>query len=503
MSGVERWAVDAVRDRRMTDPDRRMTDPDRRRFFRVFAGDVMSSVGAVLGAAQTLQQQSAEAARELLGDETPAAAADGGPRSEEPAAGVGFRAPFRWDGDVCRIVDQRRLPEVLAELEVRGAVDAVNAIRGEAVTGGPAQAQVAAITLALIADASAASRPFARRATIRGAANALRNARQGSGDMQAAMDRMLALLDALGAGAKGATISAAMRWEAEAIIRETLDAHGALVEHALTALPAATGSPLRVVTIGSMGPMGGGQLGTAGSAIIAAHHAGRSIHALVAETRPGLAGSRVLAWELAEAGVDHVIATDAAAPGCIAAGEVDVVLAACDRVAANGDVVGVAGTYPLALAAREAGVPVIVCAPTVEIDLGRATGRDVTIEQGAPGRVLMVEGRRVAPEGTKVRSPLQDVTPASLLSAIVTERGVLRAPFEAGLMAHASGAATIRAATTNPWLAVAAAEAAEAPAETAGAAVDEPGPPGPAAAGQPTAEAAETQVPDADVGGTA
>jgi eIF-2B alpha/beta/delta-like uncharacterized protein len=441
-----------------------MTDPDRRRFFRVFAGDVVSSVGAVIGAAQTLQQQSAEAARELLGDDTPVGGADGGPKAEEPAAGAGFRAPFRWDGDVCRVVDQRRLPDVLVDLEVRGAVDAVTAIRGEAITGGPAQAQVAAVTLALIAGASSLSRPFARRATIRGAANALRNTRPGSGAMHAALDRMLMLLDTLGKDAAGETIAAAMRWEAEAIIRETLDAHGALVQHAVGVLPEPAEGPLRVLTIGSTGPMGGGQLGTAGSAIIATHHAGRPIHALVAETRPGLSGSRVLAWELREAGVDHAIATDAAAPGCIAAGEVDVVLVTADRVASNGDVVAVAGTYALALAAQAADVPVLVCAPTTTIGLELASGHDAAVEQGVPGRVMMAGDRRVAPEGTKVRSPLQDLTPTALVSAVVTEDGVIRAPFGAGLAAHVEAAVARRAAAPNPWIAVAQAQAAEAPA---------------------------------------
>jgi methylthioribose-1-phosphate isomerase len=466
-----------------------MTDPDRRRFFRVFAGDVASSVGAVIGVAQTLQQQSAEAARELLG-ETPTSAADGGPKGEEPAMGAGFRAAFRWDDDVCRLVDQRRLPDVLVDLEVRGTVDAVTAIRGEAITGAPAQAQLAAITVALIAASSATSRPFARRATIRGAGNALRNTRPGSRAMHAAIERMLALLDTLGNGAQGATIAAAMRWEAEAIVRETLDAHGALVQHALTTLPEPGEKPLRVLTIGSTGPMGGGQLGTAGSTIIAAHHAGRPVHALVAETRPGLAGSRIMAWELREAGVDHAIATDAAAPGCIAAGEVDIVLVAGDRVAANGDVVAVAGTYSLALAANAAGVPVVVCTPAVAVDPACATGTDATIEQGAPGPVVMAAGRRVAPEGTKVRSPLQDMTPATLISAIVTEHGVVRAPFAAGLAASSEAAAIRRSAEPNPWVAVAEAEARAGEPEGAPGepvAGEPPGEPVQPAAGEPAA----------------
>ncbi len=137
-------------------------DPNRRRFFRQFAGDVMSSMGSVIGAAQLLQQESAQAARELLGEGVPAdedapgsAAASGpdvaaAPR-EERAAGAGFRAPFRWDDDVCWVVDQRRLPDMLVDLEVRGAADGVAAIRDGALAGAPAQAQLAAVILALVA----------------------------------------------------------------------------------------------------------------------------------------------------------------------------------------------------------------------------------------------------------------------------------------------------------------------------------------------------------------
>ncbi len=119
-------------------------------------------------------------------------------RSRSPAAGAGFRAPFRWDGDVCRVVDQRRLPDVLVDLEVRGGGDGVAAVRDEAVVGSPAQAQLAAVTLALVAGKTTTHRPFARRATIRGAANAFRTTRPGS----AAIARCRGA-DARGRGAPG------------------------------------------------------------------------------------------------------------------------------------------------------------------------------------------------------------------------------------------------------------------------------------------------------------
>src|SRR6185295_1237174 len=156
------------------------------------------------------------------------------------------------------------------------------------------------------------------------------------------------------------------------------------------------------------------------------HHADRPVDTLVAETRPGFEGSRIAAWELHEAGVPHAVITDAAAPGRIAAGEVDAVLVGADRVAANGDIVAIAGTYPLALAASAAGIPFVVCVGSIALDGALADGAAAELEDGRPGPVLAAAGTRVAPEGTRIRNPVQDVTPASLVTAIVTEHGALR-----------------------------------------------------------------------------
>ena len=345
-------------------------DPDRRRFFRQFAGDIFSSVGSVMGAAQALQQQSAEAARELLNAaEPPGATATAGATArpaEVDASTAGFRAPFRWDadGDMCWVIDQRRLPDVLAELEVRGAADGVNAINDGAIAGSAVQAQVAAAVLAIVASRARTSRPFARRATIRGAANAFRLTRPGSAAMAVAVDRIVARLELFSNDAAGDEVAAALRAEAEAIVFEATDDHGRLVEHGVSALPGSADSPLHVLTFGTTGPMGSGQCGTALGVILAAHHAGRPIHALVAETRPRFDGARIAAWELGQAGVGYAVVTDAAAPGCIAGGEVEAVLVAADRIAANGDVIAPAGTYPLALAAAAAGMPFLVLSAT-------------------------------------------------------------------------------------------------------------------------------------------
>ncbi len=462
-------------------------DPNRRRFFRQFAGDVVTSVGSALGAAQTLQQVSSDAARELLGSDAAGlrglvglADAGAGSRAlvgvavgttglttavgELDAATAGWRAPFRWDDEVCRIVDQRRLPDVLVDLELRSASDTVSAINDGALIGAAVQAQVAAVTLAILADNAARSRAFARRATIRGAANALRHARPGSAPMAAALDRMLALLEELGLEADGERVADALRGEAERIISETVDDHGAVVGHLLPILPGATDEPLHVLVAGSTGAMGGGQFGTALSAVQTVHHSGRQIHALVAEGRPGLEGSRIAAWELRQAGVPHAVVTDGAAPGCIAAGEVQAVLVGADRIGANGDVVVTAGAYPLALACAAAGTPFLVCASTTAVDPAITDGAHAAVEEGRPGLVLRVGATRVAPEGTQIRNPLQDLVTADLVTAIVTETGVLRAPYGPAIEAAVATASARRAGSAGfaALLAKRAAEAAEA-----------------------------------------
>ena len=494
-------------------------DPNRRRFFRQFAGDVVTSVGTALGAAQTLQAASAEAAREILGSDAGAAGvtpAAGGAttagvpvgtsglttagRDEVDASTAVWRSPFRWDGDVCRIVDQRRLPDRLVDLELRGAGDTVTAINDGALVGAPVQAQVAAVTVALVAERSIGSRSFARRATVRGAANAMRTTRPGSAAVAVALDRMLAVLEAVGLETDGVRIAGELRAEAERIIAETIADHGDLVAHLVAFLPGEADGPLHVLTAGSTGAMGGGQFGTALSAIQAMHHAGRQIHALVPEGRPGLEGSRVAAWELRQAGVPHAVITDAAAPGCVAAAEVKAVLVGADRIAANGDVIAGAGAYPLALACAATDTPFIVCAATPAIDVAVAEGADAAIEEGRPGSVLRVGDVRIAPEGTPIRNPLQDLVPAGLVTAIVTETGVLQAPYGPAIGAAVAAGAARRAGSAGFAALVArrAAEAAAAEAATeaaateadTGAAADRDGEPGPTPAPVPVDVAA-------------
>ena len=156
------------------------------------------------------------------------------------------------------------------------------------------------------------------------------------------------------------------------------------------------------------------------------HERGLVAGVTATETRPLLQGSRLTAWELKRMGVEHRITIDSGAAGLIASGEIDVVITGADRIAANGDVANKVGTYPLALAARANGVPFVVAAPLSTIDLDTPDGDAIPIEQRAASEVLEVRGVRVAPEETEAYNPAFDVTPVSLVSAIVTEIGVVR-----------------------------------------------------------------------------
>jgi len=161
----------------------------------------------------------------------------------------------------------------------------------------------------------------------------------------------------------------------------------------------------------------------------------------VDETRPYLQGARLTTWELAQAGVPHALLPDVAAGHLMARGEVDVILVGADRVAANGDTANKVGTYTLAVLARRHGIPFYVCAPTSTVDLATPDGAAIEIEERRAEEVTELRGVRIAPPGTKVRNPAFDVTPAELITGIVTEEGVISAPFETGLPAAVASAA--------------------------------------------------------------
>jgi methylthioribose-1-phosphate isomerase len=424
-------------------PAAESVDLGRRRFFRQFAGELVQTAATMAGAAQALQRASAEAAAGIL-DPATGAGLLAGFVEETPAAPtspIGFRTPFREGPGVLYLIDQRKLPDTLIEVENHSAGEVAYSLREMIIRGAPAMGQAAAIGLALSAERVRGSLPYARRATLRGGSNALVQSRPTAVNVRWAIDRMMARYEQIGdLSDDGGVIADALRAEADAIVMEATTDHGRMAEFGLAELPQPEDRPVRILTHCNTGPLACGQFGTALGIVQAAHHAGRPLHVWVDETRPYLQGARLTAWELAQAGVPHTLIADMAAGHLMARGEVDVVIVGADRVAANGDTANKIGTYTLAVLAARHGIPFLVCAPTTSIDLTTPDGAAIPIEERAAEEVAAIRGVAIAPPGTEVRNPAFDVTPNELITGIVTEEGVIRGPFEAGLRAATAAA---------------------------------------------------------------
>ena len=425
----------------------------RRRFFRSFAADAMKTAATVVGAAGALREGSAGMASVLLGTADAAAAPVGPSVTAAPGISAGtWRSAFRLEQEQVVLLDQRRLPDELVEVGCLSGADVAQAIRESVVRGAPLLGQLAACGLALTAQRSLLASPFARRAILFGTANALRNAAPNAAPVRNAMDRMLARLAEVGdLEADGASIAAALRVEADAIVGEAVSAHARLAAHGAALLAtdprtAALGT-LRILTIGSTGELAGGQIGTALAIVRAIRDDGREVQVLVAETRPWLAGARLVAWELAQAGIGCTLVADGAASGMLARSEADAVLVGAESIAGNGDVACDPGCYGLAVVADRHAIPFLVAAPLAACDRGAADGRTLRAEPRPASELLSFGGRQIAPEGTAAVNPSVDIVPASLVSAIVTEAGAFRTPYGTALD-DAAAAAGVRAATT-------------------------------------------------------
>ncbi len=310
-------------------------------------------------------------------------------------------APLRWDGERLFILDQTRLPGEEVELVLTGAEDTADAIRRLAVRGAPLIGVAAAYGLAM----AVAADPDA----LEPAAALLAGTRPTARNLAWAVERVAR------AGVAGA------RAEAEAIEREDAAASAALARHGAELLEAALPArPLTLMTHCNSGALAASGRGT-GLGVIAELADRRDVRVLACEARPLLQGARLTVWELRRWGIEHALLVDSAAAGLIRRGEVDAVVTGFDRVAANGDVANKVGTYGLALAASAAGVPFLAAGPSSSVDLGLATGDEIEIEERDAAEV-----RGLAPPGTPCRNPAFDVTPAALVWALVTERGVAR-----------------------------------------------------------------------------
>jgi methylthioribose-1-phosphate isomerase len=325
--------------------------------------------------------------------------------------------PVAYDdkADVVRVLDQRLLPEREEWLSLDTAEKVSGAIRSLAVRGAPAIGVAASYAIACEA------RRGANPGRLREVAELLVKSRPTAVNLNWAVRRMSRRL---GLGADAILAEAhAIRDEDEAACRRI----GAL------------GAPLlppeaQVLTHCNAGALATAGYGTALGIVRAACESGNPVRVLADETRPFLQGARLTAWELQRDGIPVTVLTDGMAGWLMSRGEVSCVVVGADRIAANGDVANKIGTYSLAVLAAHHSLPFYVAAPWSTVDLATADGSDIPIEERGADEVLSIAGQRIAPEGVPARYPAFDVTPAGLVTAIVTERGVLRPPLDASLV---------------------------------------------------------------------
>ena len=321
-----------------------------------------------------------------------------------------------WADGKILIIDQTRLPAEEVVLSLGSVEELAEAISSLRVRGAPALGVAGGLGVALAAQLAQENGEDVGEAVSR-AASLLASTRPTAVNLKWGIDRVKGAYDPARPEAVDELIE-----EARTMVAEDEKINRLIGEVGADLLTEGS----RVLTHCNAGALACVAHGTALSIVEVAHQRGLVAGVTATETRPLLQGSRLTAWELKRMGVRHRVTIDSGAAGLIASGEIDVVITGADRVAANGDVANKVGTYPLALAARANGVPFVVAAPLSTIDLDTPDGDAIPIELRAASEVLEVNGSRVAPEDTQAYNPAFDVTPASLVSAIVTELGIIR-----------------------------------------------------------------------------
>ncbi len=313
--------------------------------------------------------------------------------------------PVAWDGDAVRYLDQRLLPQEERYERARTFEEMERAIKSLAVRGAPCIGVFAAYGVALLAQT------IADPGELSHAARRVREARPTATNLAWAVDRVLAAPDPLR--------------EARALHEEQIAVDAAIAANGLELIVKGA----RILTHCNTGPLATGGGGTALGVIIAAQRAGKKPRVFVDETRPLLQGARLNYVELRRAGVDAVLMVDSAAAVAMQRHGIDGVIVGADRVARNGDTANKIGTYALAILAAHHGIPFYVAAPRSTFDFAIAAGDEIPIEERSDDEVRSFGAGRAAPEDASVYNPAFDVTPGHLVTAFVTECGVVRPPY--------------------------------------------------------------------------
>jgi methylthioribose-1-phosphate isomerase len=322
-----------------------------------------------------------------------------------------------------RIIDQRMLPTQLVERDLRSLDDICEAIRTLAVRGAPAIGIAGAMGLVVSLLPNEGETRSAVVARAQSNAATICSTRPTAVNLRWALERVLDC--GIRVGGDTTALLSAMRAAANDILEEDRAMCRSIGEHGVDLLHEGA----RVLTHCNAGALATGGIGTALAPIYVAAERGVHLEVFVDESRPLLQGSRLTAWELSRAGIPVTVLTDGMAASLMRERGVDLCIVGADRIAANGDVANKIGTYGLAIAARYHDVPFVVAAPTSTLDPATPTGAEIIIEQRTADEVRCIAGVQTAPSKASAYNPAFDVTPAELVSAIVTDRGIHRAPF--------------------------------------------------------------------------
>ena len=335
-----------------------------------------------------------------------------------------FRS-IEWKEDRLIILDQRELPEETRYIELRTVKQVAEAIKNMVVRGAPAIGVAAAYGILLAALGSNDEREMYE--CLRRADELLRSSRPTAVNLFWALDRMRKIWENFKGNVE--ELKKLLEREAKAIEMEDVATNLAIAKNGAQLVP----DNAKIIHHCNTGSLATVDYGTALGIIRYAHEIGKKIHVFLDETRPRLQGARLSAWELNQLGIPHTIIVDGASGLVMKRFGVNLVLVGADRIAANGDTANKIGTYNLAIVARYHGVPFYVAAPTSTIDLSTAKGDLITIEERSKDEVLKIGETTIAPRESDVFNPAFDVTPAELITAIVTERGIVYPPYEENL----------------------------------------------------------------------
>ena len=328
------------------------------------------------------------------------------------------------------MIDQRKLPASEIYVTCRTANDVARAITTMIIRGAPAIGVAAAMGIALGMRKSRATGTKQCATEFQKTCDLMAGTRPTAVNLFWAIDRMKrTFTEAAQAGGSVAEITNRLEAEAQAIHDEDVASCRAMGTHGATLVP----DSATILTHCNAGALATAGYGTALGVIRAAVEQGKKIAVLADETRPFLQGARLTAWELVKDGIDTTVIADSMAGTIMRSGEIDLVVVGADRIAANGDVANKVGTYSVAVLAREHGIPFYVAAPISTIDLQTADGSGIPIEERNAREVTHVGSSRLTPAAARIRNPAFDVTPAKFITAIITERGIARPPYDSSL----------------------------------------------------------------------